>query len=285
MIQSSTSDLIGGFVTFWTSTEKVDKSRLTLELTSANIPAKFMPKDRPQSAILKDALNDACGGPKVLVRPLADKTGFAVVEEERGTNRNRYEERFTCKVDDLGNLSFSGDYQDDESKVREEFRKWQGYLTSAQITALLVGVIASFNGTALRPKGGVYWLAGRHYDGWTVLCNAIEAAANSNVSIYTITHQLNEKTVRAVHDAVVKEIEDDVGQLYDAIMNEDLGQRALATKKTECEILRNKAKEYEAILSVSLKRLIENIDVVENAAITAALATTTPVNMGTPALV
>ena len=80
---------VGGAVAFWTLAEWTDRDRLRAGLTPLGLE-KFVPEPRPAPAVLRDALEEVVGGPRVLVRPLAGRDGFAVVRGDRGAARNAY---------------------------------------------------------------------------------------------------------------------------------------------------------------------------------------------------
>ena len=89
---------IGGAVVFWTAAECTRRDRLQASFDALGL-GSFVPDPRPDSAVLRQALEDACGGPRMLVRPLADRDGFAVVREDRGTVGNPYHTLLVAKVD------------------------------------------------------------------------------------------------------------------------------------------------------------------------------------------
>ena len=72
----------GGAVTFWTLAEATDRPRLERAFAALGL-SSFVPDPRPAPACLRDALEDVLGGPRVLVRPLATRDGFAVINEDR----------------------------------------------------------------------------------------------------------------------------------------------------------------------------------------------------------
>src|SRR3954453_12919687 len=94
------SDLdIGGALTFWALADWSNRTRLEATFGSIGLAA-FVPEPRPAPACLRDALDDVLGGPRVLVRPLAGRDGFAVVREDRGPAANQYATLFTAAVRD-----------------------------------------------------------------------------------------------------------------------------------------------------------------------------------------
>ena len=81
---------VGGAVTFWSLADWSDRARLRDAFDALGLAA-FVPDPRPAPACLRDALEDVLGGPRVLVRPLATRDGFAVVNEDRGAADNAYQ--------------------------------------------------------------------------------------------------------------------------------------------------------------------------------------------------
>jgi hypothetical protein len=80
---------VGGAVVFWALAEWSDRERLKAALEAAGL-GQFLPPPRPASAALRSALEEALAGPRVLIRPLAKRDGFAVVREQRGERGNAY---------------------------------------------------------------------------------------------------------------------------------------------------------------------------------------------------
>src|SRR5262249_19762131 len=80
---------VGGAVVFLSLSDGTDRERLRAGFTPLGL-AFHVPEPRPPSAALRDALEDILGGPRVLIRPLADRDGFVVVREDRGQEQNAY---------------------------------------------------------------------------------------------------------------------------------------------------------------------------------------------------
>lgn len=73
MIESNLE--VGGAVVFWSASAFTDRDKLTAGLAPLGLD-HFVPDPRPHASVLRDALEEALGGPRVLVRPLADRDGF-----------------------------------------------------------------------------------------------------------------------------------------------------------------------------------------------------------------
>src|SRR5215213_10160868 len=123
-----------GCVTFWSLSTWTDIDRLRSAWGPLGL-AKFVPDQRPPLACLKDALTEVVGTNDVLVRPLASKTGFVAVKEQRGTEDNAYAPLFSARlVDGQPDPVFSVTTED-TAKVLEAFRKFTGRLTAQQVSA------------------------------------------------------------------------------------------------------------------------------------------------------
>jgi hypothetical protein len=88
---------VGGAVVFWSLADGTDRQTLRSGFEPLGL-GEFVPDPRPASAVLKDAPEEVLGGPRVLVRPLAARDGFAVVTEDRGRSGNSYHTGLVARV-------------------------------------------------------------------------------------------------------------------------------------------------------------------------------------------
>ena len=262
---------VGGAVVFWSLAEWSDRGRLTTHFTPLGLEA-LVPEPRPAPACLRAALEEVLGGPRVLVRPLASRDGFAVVKEDRGLAANRYQTELTARVTgDPPKLTF--DPWDGRAIVIEAaYRTQLGRIPAGQLSAALVKVVESLGGTRLRPSGAVYWVPGPQLDAFADVARAVEEAAQSrSSSVYLLRHQLDRDAIRAVRDAVVAEVQSEADRICADVAAGDLGTRALEARKRQAFELRSKVLLYEDLLSVGLQGLHSAIDAADQAAATAAL--------------
>lgn len=262
---------VGGAVAFWSLAEWSDRYRLKSGFELLNLDA-FTPEPRQPSAALREALEHVLGEPRVLVRPLASKDGFAVVREERGLSGNRYATEFVARVTgDLPTPTFDP-WDNRANLVEEAYRTQVGRVSAAQLSASLVKIVESLGGTRLRPSGAVYWIPGPRLDEWTDVAKAIEAAADGRASaVYVLRHRLDGDAIRAVRDAIVNEVQLEAFRIRDEVLTGELGGRALETRKKEAGELRSKVLLYEELLNVGLQGLHTAVDEADQAAATAAL--------------
>jgi hypothetical protein len=270
---------VGGAIVFWNLAEWTHRNQLVTQWTPLGLEA-VVPDQRPAPAALRSALEDIFGGPRVLIRPLASRDGFAVVREDRGLDANQYQTDLTARVvaADPPALTFEP-WDNRAASVQGAFQSQLGRLSACQISAALVRVIESLGGTRLRPSGAVYWLPGNRADEWGRIARSVEIAADGALSaIYMLRHQLDHDAVRAVRDAVVAEVQSEANRIKGEVLAGELGSRALETRKTQATDLRQKVLLYEELLSVGLKGLHRAIDEADQAAATAALMLAAPGN-------
>jgi hypothetical protein len=263
---------VGGAVAFWTLAEWTDRQRLRYGLEKLGLEA-FVPEERLPAAALRDALTEVLGGPRTLIRPLAQKDGFAVVREDRGTVENRYATDLVARVMEgpRPHLSFEP-YGPKAVAVEASFQTQLGRVSGAQLSSALVKVVESLSGTRLRPTGAIYWIPGPRLADWADVGQAVEAAADGAPSaVYLIKHRLDGEAVRAIRDAVVAEVSAEATRIREDVAAGDLGGRALETRKQQAADLRSKVLLYEDLLSVGLDGLHRAVDDADQAAATASL--------------
>jgi hypothetical protein len=261
---------VGGAVTFWSLADWSDRARLAAAFAARGLGA-FVPDPRPAPACLRDALEAVLGGPRVLVRPLAGRDGFAVVREDRGADRNEYTTLLTAAARDGRPPAFDR-WAPETDRVAEAYARQLGRVPAAQLSAALVRVVEALGGTRLRPGGAVYWVPGPRLDAWAEAGRAAERAADGRPSaVYVLRHRLDADAVRAVRDAVVGDVQAEAARICDEVAGGELGGRALETRQKQAADLRRKVLLYEGLLSVGLAGLHRAVDRADQAAATATL--------------
>ena len=261
---------VGGAVTFWSLADWSNRPRLQAAFAAIGLDA-FVPDPRPAPACLKDALEDVLGGPRVLVRPLAARDGFAVVQEDRGVAANAYAIRLTAAVRGESDPVFDP-WCPEADRVADAYHRQLGRVPAAQLSAALVKVVEALGGIRLRPGGAVYWVPGHRLDEWAAAGHAAEsAAAGRPNAVYVLRHRLDADAVRAVRDAVVHEVRAEADRICLEVAGGDLGTRALEARQRQAGELRQKVLLYEDLLSVGLQGLHAAVDQADQAAATASL--------------
>ena len=267
---------IGGGVVFWTLADWTDRDKLRDEFLSLGLES-YVPDPRVPAAVLRDALEEVLGGPRVLVRPLADRDGFTVIKEERGRARNDYVTELVARVTvpDPVRLDIQP-FDERTHSITEAYRRHAVRIPAAQLSASMVRVVESLGGTRLRPSGAVYWIPGPKLDDWARVAEAIEHSADGRPSaVYLLRHRLDADAVRAVRDAVITEVQVEANRICTDVNSGELGSRALETRRKQATELRDKVNLYEDILNIALSGLHQAIDEADQAAAMASLLLST----------
>jgi hypothetical protein len=264
---------VGGAVVFWSLADWSSRERLHAGLAPLGL-GHCAPDPRPASAALRDALDAVLGGPRVLVRPLARRDGFAVVREQRGDAGNDYTQDLVATVHDHPggpSLRFAP-WDDRAAAVEDAYRRQLGRVPASQLGAALVKVIDALGGTRLRPSGAVYWLPGHRLAEWQAAAAAVEFAFEGTPgALYLVRHRLDADAVRAVRDAVVAEVQGEARRIHDEVLAGELGGRALEARRRQAGELRAKVLLYEEMLDVGLGGLHRAVEDADQAAAAAAL--------------
>jgi hypothetical protein len=262
---------VGGAVVFWSLAEWSDRDRLAALFAPLGLES-LVPEPRPAPACLRAALEEVLGGPRVLVRPLASKDGFAVVREDRGLAANLYATDLTARVTGDPPAPTFDPWDGRAPRIEAAYRTHMGRVSAAQLSAALVRVVESLGGTRLRPSGAIYWVPGPRLDDWADVARAVERAADGRPSnVYLLRHRLDRDAVRAVRDAVVSEVQSEADRICSEVNTGELGGRALEARKRQAAELRSKVLLYEDLLAVGLQGLHTAIDAADQAAATTAL--------------
>ena len=260
----------GGVVVFWTLAEFTDLARLRAAWRAVGL-GDAVPEPRASVSVLRDALAEVFGGSRHLVRPLANRTGFAVVKEARGADENQYAPLMSAKVFGDAMPVYAGDVAKSD-EVHAAYSRHVGRVTAQQMSGSLVKVLYALGATRLRPSGGVYWLPGDRAEAWAAAAAGFEAAADGGRSVsYAIRHDLDAGSVAAVRDAIVQEVSAEAARISQDILSGDLGDRAVEARKREALALKRKVGEYERLLGVGLAHLRDVLDRVDQADATASL--------------
>jgi hypothetical protein len=264
---------LGGAVVFWSLAEWSDRDRLRAGLEPLGL-AGLVPEPRPASACLKEALEEVLGGPRVLIRPLARRDGFAVVQEQRGEQSNVYTQDLIVRIEETNrgpSPSFS--VADERAmKILDAYGRQLGFLHAGQVGNCLVKLVESLGGTRLRPGGAIYWLPGHQVEAWQQIAQQVEQAGQGRASaVYVLRHPMDAEAVRAVRDAVVAEVQAEATRLHQEVMTGELGERALEHRREVASELRKKVLLYEDLLDVGLAGLHQAVDRADQAAAAAVL--------------
>jgi hypothetical protein len=259
---------VGAAMTFWSLAEFTDRDMLSHSWGREGF-SEFVPEPRQPNAALYDALHSIFKGPQVLIRPLKKREGWCVVTEQRGEDENQYKTLLSANVTPRGGISVTP-FSDAYATIVDQFERHLGLLRQSQVSTALVSILGRVGATALRPKGGLYSVPGPKIDDWANLAKATEEAGSGN-KIYLLRHIMDADAMRAIRDAIVAEVTAEAARINKEVAHDELGDRALETRRTQAQELREKVLMYEELLSSPLPHLHHALGEAEEAAARAVL--------------
>lgn len=182
-------------------------------------------------------------------------------------------------------LELSGPLAEDAAfaqSVRDAYTAERNQLTHTTVTNWLANrVIPALGGVNLRAAtldatksgGGPYYLPPDALETWGRMVGALKAATGGRFG--TMPTMRSEEAVETILSALNAEIEKTCGTLEDALVEEDLGVRALRTASDKASAVLAKVGRYEAVLATrldSLREMAERTIAATTAAVLAAEA-------------
>jgi hypothetical protein len=244
----------GGAVVFW-SAGPTQRELLDSRLDQIGL-AKFLPLPRTDAACLKDSLKDYCRGPglaygasdkEVQAHVNPELNGFEVVNVQRGNDKNHYTTDFSAKLEQ-GEVTVTQGLAD-LAAIQQSFGIHSGLITGQSVGAAMVQILAHLKGVSLRPRGSVYWLPGSSLDVWRQVAVAVEECCmGGSTKAYVMTTVMDSGSMRAVKDAVCREVTDASEVLRKEIIAGDLGERALEKRVERAQCLHSRIEEYQELL-------------------------------------
>lgn len=250
----------GTFWTFWTCATWTDHGKLKYEMDAIGL-GEAVPARMTDGAALYESLkvvfpgNGKGSAKDVLIRPLSELKGYAVVEEEKAKTKNEYKQLLMARIDNNQILLHPFD-QEQASLIVQEFGKHKSCVGGSEVGSMLVRLAHKYQATTLRQTGGIYALPMKWSDIWRKLSHAVESSSSSGRSIvYLATMEVNADSVRVVRDAIRREMATESKKLLDKIASGTMGDQATESAKIRLIDMEKKVQEYEAIVGESLSDL------------------------------
>lgn len=272
-----------GAIVFWTVG---DTSRDVLVQHWPTSLRDFLPNEITNAAALKAALGAIYAKRRVLIRPLEVEGSYAVVEETPTADGSdlRYETVLTAVVNSKGTVEVDGAGAMSASDIRSMFVEEKNRLPGIAVSKALVKVVEDLGGVPLRESGGVYWMPSGSEQQFQTIAEAVEIAGiekpaekkgappvNPN-KVYSVLTPADERTCRAVVDALTSEVRAEIARIDRDIADGEVGQRALNNRADDASLLISKVSSYERIFGASLADLKESLSNISAQAAAAALA-------------
>lgn len=269
MQESTHKPRLDSVLTFWRPAKYTVLSSLLTNLSSVGMNA-FAPEPRTTEAALKDALDEHFGKGH-LIQWLDDTSAYEVVKIVRGKSKNQYDHLYRFQIDDAGRLRMDPMEVGVGSAVIEKYNLHRSLVRANAVTGGLRRIAQRLNATS--PHDGVWWMPAASVPTWRAVAGAVEAASclGKPTTVYLFNHEIGADELRAVRDAITREVEAETGAIHKDIIEGDMKGRALKHRREQAEDLRRKIALFEGILKVNLDDLTKLADKADEAAIAAEI--------------
>lgn len=245
-----------GSLVWWELSGLVDAQSLRSAWTAAGLDAALVPEDPPPRTALKRAV-ETLSEQRKLVRPLAGKEGYSLVEETAEGEALSYKQSVVATVDSVGKLKIEPAEGSLAESIQASYQRHLDNLVPSDISTLLVRFTESLDAVALRARGGFYFLPPAAVDRFRLAAQVIRSVG-AHVC-YEIPALRTESAVQAILAAVEREAAAEIEAFEAVLTNTEVGPRALTTQTKKCDRVATKVASYEALLGTSLVELQERL--------------------------
>lgn len=198
---------------------------------------------------------------RVLVRPLRNKKGWAVVDEFALDENDdlTYTTRFTVRLDEHDILRFGGNTDDPGvERIKKSYVKHLNELRTTDISKWLVTVVEYLDALRLKYNGGIYFIPQKSVTTWNKYKAALEECSENR------THMLpamkSDEAMEAIMDAITKEVERETAKMDKDLEEKGLGKKGISNRIARSADLMAKVKRYEDLIDSKLDVLREQVD-------------------------
>jgi hypothetical protein len=252
-------DATAGAIVWWRLRGNTDLRRLTMAWDKAGHDPKLLPSKTTPLAALKRALADLGRDARQLVRPLAKKEGYALVNETAHGDDLTYDTICTVKVMPGDVLDIMPSYFSSADRLIDGYEKNQSEITGSKIGGWLGDMVRHCHAVALRWTGGIYFIPAEHMDKFHTWMEAFMDGSDNTV--FEVPALRSSEAVEAILDAVEREAGEELAAIEEEIATGDLGANALKTREKRCDELRNKLQSYVGLLGSRLDGINDKLDV------------------------
>jgi hypothetical protein len=245
-----------GAMIWWELSGLVDAQELRTVWAAAGLDAALVPEDPPPRTALKRAI-ETLSEQRKLVRPLAGREGYSLVEETAEGEALSYKQAVVATIDSVGMLKVEPAAGTLAESIKASYQRHLDNLVPSDISTLLVRFTESLDAVALRARGGFYFLPPAAVDRFRVAAQVIRSVG-AHVC-YEIPALRTESAVQAILAAVEREAAAEIAEFETVLTNTESGPRALKTQSKKCDRVATKVASYEALLGTSLVELQERL--------------------------
>lgn len=292
-----------GAVVLW-KLAQFDRQKIQYALKAMGL-SKYIPKEKTNREALKQALKRRAfvltdpHQEVMVINPETHKKQqgangkrYELVSVRRSSQENTYQTVYSVMIpksgedihlikpavpatNNVGQQTIAGSWWQEEEELKGLYSKEKTLLEAAPVGSALSDIcVYEFEGTGIRPSGGVYWIPNRHLVDWKRLRDSIPGCTvpGAEAKLFSLGVRRDEDAVIAVTAGIVKEIENNCAELTSSIKEGDLGERALNNRQKQAIEMKKKIDTYERLLRHPLDHLKTKCDSMKAVAAEALLS-------------
>lgn len=269
---------VQGCLTFFIVSDGVSRTKLREVIDQKGWVCRY-PRSREPMSALKRSIHETLkvhawpmqsGKNRLLVRPLARRSGYALVEEiPMMGDRVDHQQVGTiklCKNPD-GTMAPDCSSSCDMNFVNflsTQFSIHLDLVSRSSLSDVLVSLMEKmFDATSLRPGGGLYQFQEHNYQNWLDITQTIKdctVQGRKAPEIYVLKHDMDDNAAAAIISGVRRQVQTRVKELKDEIFSGRLKSRGVEKRRQEAVSLNKKVSDIEKLFSSSLPELHELLD-------------------------
>jgi len=267
-VKMETNELsIGGSVAVWKSSA-TNRDSLLKKMRDLGL-GDAVPEPTTKHLALRNALRGRFGADKV--KTLPGFANFAVIDAIATTDSWKGQSSLTVKSE-MSGLVFS---QEHEKRVEIEaaFATECENIPSTEVSKMLVKLAYRMGGVPCASgAGGCYWIPKKSMDLWRDAAKAVEtSSANGMSRVFMFTTAMDDEAIRAVCGSLEDNVSKELSDMEAEISSGKLKKRALESRVRISGEMRERIREYEQMLGVTLKKLHDAVEHTKKNSVIAAL--------------
>ncbi len=238
-------------------------------------PAMLCETETPIAALKHAVRENVSSGMRNLLRPLADRKGWAYVKETATADSvSHAAPTLIAKVNAAGQPVITCTDERLVNAITATYYAHLDTISTGKAGSWFSWLMKKIDAVSLKDTGGAYYVPPQHVATWESMRRAIHAGTAHRIQ--RIPAMRCEETIEAVLDAITQEAERAVVKMQAQIASGELGAKALEGTRygsAAVEALESKLARYEGIVGKRLDGLREKLDDVRATVAAALLAT------------
>jgi hypothetical protein len=269
----------GGIVCY--DAGRVRKVHLDVAFMSIGLQS-LLPRREKRATSLRRALTDYLAGQQTsgktrgrrydLNRLDSKVLGFEAVLQSKGDEKNLHEYQMTAKLTPNDRVVASHDGvplgQDTSDLLTSLYREHMDFYCATTVGSLIIAAITKWSGTAIRGRGGVYFLPGYRLGGYLSLAQDIESSPDSQCVMHLVRFPLrsDDYTTRTVLTGFRQDTRAFIDEMNaDLLSDGSMTEPGFNSRVNALTAAKQRVVEYQDLFQEQLRDLTDALDATETA--------------------